>query len=145
MIFGSVLGLGFAPASLGDAFRVSNVAYHCADPDFLTAFVDRLLDGDGRVVGFYVSAVSESGAKLVNSALNAPYLRHDNGGLEVWLSEAPISGARNAGEQAFGGRVFFGSDETMAMTIDMSGLLTSDDVDRLRLAHAHHVAIDGVS
>lgn len=142
MIFGRVLGIGFAPPSLENAFRVANVAYRCTDPDFLTAFVDRLVDDDDRLMGFYVSAVSKSGFDLVNDALHAPYLKHHDGALEVWLSEAPMSEAHNAGEQAFGGRVFLGTDNTMAMTIDASGLLSPKDVEQLAWANAHAASIE---
>ena|SRR5665213_1869079 len=142
IVFGRVLGIGFAPKSVDDAFRVGDIVYQCSDPDFLTAFVDRLVDSEDHVVGFYVSAVSKSGHDLVAGVPPRPYLRAEEGALEVWVSEAPLTEVRNTGEQAFGGRVFHGSDSTMAMTIDMSGLLTAHDVECLSLANADHVVID---
>lgn len=141
LIFGEALKIGFAANAMEDTFRVDATVYRSTDPNYLTAFVDRLIDDDGHLVGFFISPISPSCQTLVASVLPRRYLRLVGGGLEVWISEAPIDGAQNAGDQAFGGRVFAGDSEEWAMSIAAEGLLSQSDVEIIALANAQHVTI----
>jgi len=141
LIFGQTLKIGFAPKAMEDSFRVDVTTYRCDDPDYLTSFVDRLLDEHGRVVGFCISPVSASGHMLAASLPPRAYLRRAGGALEVWISEAEIDNAHNAGDQAFGGRVFCGDNGEWAMTIATGDLLSQKDVEFVALANAEHVEV----
>ena len=141
LIFGQTLKIGFAPKGMEDKFRVGATEYRCDDPDYLTAFVDRLLDQEERLVGFFISPVSQRGQMLVASLAPRPYLRFVWDGLEVWISEAAIDDACNAGDQAFGGRVFGADNGELAMTIATRDLLSRSDLEVVALANAELVEV----
>lgn len=132
LIFSRALTVGLLAKSADHGFAVDDVVFAPVEENFLSAFVDRLLDADGKLVGLNVSPTSDAAEWLVRTLRSAPYTTSGTDGLQIWFSESPIHDARNSAEQAFGGQVFRGSSGDLALSIDALSLLTDTDLDRLR-------------
>jgi hypothetical protein len=141
MIFRRELFFGFLPKASGDSFQVDEVEFSSLDANHLTAFCDRLLDGQDQLVGVQITPISEPAEHLMHAVQNAPYVTAEAGGFQVWLSEAPLNDARNNAEQAFGGQVFRNAAGEFALSIDADFLLTPADESQLLNSHAKWVAI----
>jgi hypothetical protein len=141
MIFDRELILGFVPKSMKSAFQIDGAGFTAMDDNFLSAFWDRLLDAEGQLVGVRITPISAP-AERVRAALNgAPYVTVDRNAFDVWFSEAPLSGATNSGEQAFGGQVFCNGEIHFALSIDADFIFTASDQAYLENAHGKWATI----
>jgi hypothetical protein len=97
------------------------------DDNFLTAFVDRLVDERGELVGITIAPVSDAAAQLMSSVKSAPYVTSEAGAFQIWFGEAPLEKVRNTAEQAFGGQIFRSTTGVHALSIDAASLFTEGD------------------
>jgi hypothetical protein len=136
MIFRRELIVGLAPKTSSGALSIDGVEFASVDDNHLTAFVDRLTDRSGELVGVNISPVSDAAERLMLAVRSLPYVTSEPGAFQVWFSEAPLADACNNAEQAFGGQVFTSPTGDLALSIDAESLFTATDQERLTTGHA---------
>lgn len=135
------LVVGLVAKDSGHILEVNGLCFAAEDDNYLTAFVDRLTDQQGELVGINVSPVSDTAERLMLAVSAMPYVTVDSGALRIWFSEAPLDGVINSGEQAFGGQVFRSSTGEFALSIDAASLFTDSDKERLTKGHTKWATI----
>jgi hypothetical protein len=143
MIFRRALVVGLVAKASSGTFRVDGVEFASVDDNHLTAFVDRLIDRSGALVGVSISPLSDAAGRLMLAVQSLPYVTSEPGAFQVWFSEAPLADACNNAEQAFGGQVFTSPTGDLALSIDAESLFTATDQERLTTGHATWARVFG--
>jgi len=142
LVFGRDLCLARLSESTRSSFTVDRVEYQAVDSNFLPTFHDRLVDERDCLVGIRIWTASTAAAGLFNGLPNATYLTFGAGFVDVWLSEAPIPGAKSTGDQAFGARIYRSASGYLALAIDIDYLCASEgDLANVERANARWVAL----
>jgi hypothetical protein len=142
MVLGKRLSLALVPKGDLPSFQIGGAEYRGLESNFLTTFYDRLLDQDDRLSGVRVWPVSDSALELWGRLPKAPYVQRGQGFFDIWLSEAPIPDAEDAGDQAFGGRVYQTESGALALSLDVNYLCASDaDFENVQDANATWVDV----
>ena len=141
IIFHQELIVGMLAKDRDRSFHINGELFTAVDDNYLTAFVDRLLDAHGQIVGINVSPTSDSTERLLRDVQSARYTTLGPTGLQIWFSESPIENAINSAEQAFGGQVFASASGELALSVDAASLFSAADVERLRQGCATWVTL----
>src|SRR5688500_13926796 len=105
VIFRSELTLSFHVPPATQVFWLDGAEYRAPDGNYLTAFYDRIVDAAERLIGIRIHPVTELGDALLEPVVDAPYLRPDDGFVDVFLTGSAVPDAESTGDQAFGGQI----------------------------------------
>lgn len=143
LMLGSELSLALAPPPRTGRFRVGDAEYRAPDDNYLTAFYDRLVDSDDRLVGIRIHPATEPAEELIQRVRPARYLLVGPGYIDIFLSGPAVPDAESTSDQAFGGQVFLSDRGDIAISVDVHHLCASpEDIDAIRGARATRVALD---
>lgn len=143
LILGSELSLALALPPRNGRFRVENAEYRAPDDNYLTAFYDRLVDSDDRLIGIRIHPATAPARELIRRVRPARYLFVGSGYIDVFLSGPAVPDAESTSDQAFGGQVLLSERGEIAISIDVHYFCASpEDMDAVRGARATWVTLD---
>ena len=126
LFFGDRLGLAFAPDFELASFSADGVRYEHTEAGSFPSLYDRLVDATGRLIGIQLYPIAPSLQTTLAALRPRAYLDALQAGRTdiygVYFGGDVDDSAGSTGEQAFGGQVFRGEAEELAVSIDLDYL-----------------------
>jgi hypothetical protein len=126
VFFRPALTMALVPKVEFDRFRVGALEYRCMEPNYLTAFYDRLVGEHDRLVGLHVTPASDAAEEMLRQLNPAEYLVVSDSQLDIFLAGHSRHDAVNTGDQAFGGQIFRAESGEFALSLDVNYLCMSE-------------------
>ena len=130
LFFGDRLGLAFAPDYDLASFSADGVRYEHTGAASFPSLYDRLVDANGRFIGIQLYPIADSLQTMLATLRPRAYLDAVLAGRTniygVYFGGDVDDGAASTGDQAFGGQVFRGEAEELAVSIDLDCLCGGD-------------------
>jgi hypothetical protein len=102
---------------------VNGIHYHPAYSGEIIALYDRLIDANGKLIGFQVWPVASATPGLFGMLPRTSYLHSSpESHFNILIASVPISEAAGAGDQSLVGQVYVSDSGDLAVAMDLGAL-----------------------